>query len=330
MFLAASLYYDGEQTMEAVARRLRTSRSTVSRLLKTAREEGIVSITVNDPVGASERAVRLIRENFGVAARVVPLPRDADETERLRFVAAEAARRLEEWIESSTTLAVAWGNTTAAISREVRPKVVSGVSIVQLNGAANTRTSGVSYTAALLSRFARAFNASVLDFPVPTFFDSATTKEMMWRERSVTRVLEAQSRAQIALMSVGTLDGPMPSHVYANGYLDARDVATLRQERVVGDVCTVFLRADGSYADIEMNRRASGPTPAQLRTIKRRLLVVAGDAKVEGLLGALRAEVATDLVVDARTAILLTQRLKAATNKPIQAAPRTTFHEAIQ
>jgi DNA-binding transcriptional regulator LsrR (DeoR family) len=294
--------------MDAVARRLGTSRSTVSRLLKSAREQGIVSITLSDPSRDCEGIAALIRDSFGVNVTVVPLPHETDEVERLTLVAAEAAQILGRWIGSSMVLAVAWGNTTAAIAQELKPKAVRGSVVVQLNGAANTRTSGVSYTAALLSRFARAFNASVLDFPVPTFFDLAATKEMMWRERSVTRVLEAQSKADVAVMSVGSLEGTLPSHVYAAGYLDSRDMKTLRREKVVGDVCTVFIRADGSWEDIELNRRASGPTPSQLHAIPRRLLVVAGDAKVDGLLGALRAGVATDLVLDDRTASLLVQR----------------------
>jgi DNA-binding transcriptional regulator LsrR (DeoR family) len=308
LFLAASLYYGQGQTMESVARRLQTSRSTVSRLLKVARDQGIVSITVNDPTHGSGHVSGAIREAFGVGATVVPLPRETDEVERLTLVAAEAARTLDRLVDSSTMIAVAWGRTTAAIAQELQPKAVRGTAVVQLNGAANTRTSGVSYTAALLSRFARAFNASVLDFPVPAFFDSAETKELMWRERSITRVLDAQAKADIAVMSVGALDGPLPSHVYAAGYLDSRDMKTLRRARVAGDVCTVFIRPDGSYADIEINRRASGPTPAGLGSIPRRLLVAAGDAKVDGLLGALRAGVATDLVVDDRTADLLVRR----------------------
>ncbi|MDR0626983.1 MAG: transcriptional regulator [Bifidobacteriaceae bacterium] len=311
LFLAASLYYGQGQTMEAVARRLMTSRSTVSRLLKAAREQGIVSITVNDPSRGVQGAARKIQDVFSVAVSVVPLPADTTESERLKLVAAEGARILESLVDSSMILAVAWGNTTAAIAQEIRSRGArhGGGVIVQLNGAANTRTSGVSYTAALLSRFARAFGASVLDFPVPTFFDSATTKELMWRERSITRVLKVQAKADVAVMSVGTLDGPLPSHVYTAGYLDSADMRTLRREAVAGDVCTVFLREDGTYADIEMNKRASGPTPEQLGLIGRRLLVVAGDAKVDGLLGALRAGVATDLVVDERTASLLAHRL---------------------
>ncbi len=73
----------------------------------------------------------------------------------------------------------------------------------------------------------------------------------------------------------------------------------------MGDVCTVFLREDGTYSDLVLNERATGPTPAQLQRIPRRLCVAAGDAKARAIRAALRAGVATHLVVDERTAKLM-------------------------
>jgi DNA-binding transcriptional regulator LsrR (DeoR family) len=64
----------------------------------------------------------------------------------------------------------------------------------------------------------------------------------------------------------------------------------------------VFLRQDGSYQDIAINRRATGPTPAELASIPRRLCVVAGEAKLRPLVAAMRAGVVTDLIIDEPTA----------------------------
>ena len=54
----------------------------------------------------------------------------------------------------------------------------------------------------------------------------------------------------------------------------------------------IFLRVAGLGPD------ASGPSPATLKKIPRRLCVVSGASKALPLLGALRAGVATDLVLD--------------------------------
>jgi DNA-binding transcriptional regulator LsrR (DeoR family) len=205
------------------------------------------------------------------------------------------------WFDSNQVLGVAWGTTTSAIAARLQPKPTQDSLIVQFNGAGNVRTSGVSYAGAIIQKFSRAFSANMLDFPVPAFFDSPLTKEMMWRERSVRRVLEAQERADIAVFSVGGFGGGLPSHVYAGGYLEPGELDALQEDGVVGDVCTVFLRGDGSSEGIEINRRATGPSHDKLRQIPRRILVASGKHKVAPLLGALRAGLATDLVVDDRT-----------------------------
>ena len=85
--------------------------------------------------------------------------------------------------------------------------------------------------------------------------------------------------------------------MYSGGFLDTEEIASAQRDGIVGDVCTVLLREDGS-TNTELNSRASGPTPQTLRRIPRRLCVVAGAAKALPLLGALRARVATDLVLD--------------------------------
>ena len=109
------------------------------------------------------------------------------------------------------------------------------------------------------------------------------------------------------LFSIGAVTGEVPSHVYSAGYLEPEDIDILEAEGVVGDVCTVFLRADGTYEDLSLNERATGPTPAELRRVPRRVCAVAGDSKVIPLLAALRAGVITHLVVDELTATRLVE-----------------------
>jgi len=302
---AATMYYLQDMTMEAIARHLRTSRSTVSRLLKRARDTGLVEITLRAAITRAPGLGQSISETFGVETFVVPVPDTANDIDRLEQVAIASAKLLGSWFDSGMVMGIAWGTTLEAVSRHLAHKPTRGSAVVQLNGAANNRTSGVDYTSNLISSFGSAFDASMHYFPVPAFFDFPETKAAMWRERSVRRVLQVQGLADIALFSVGALAGAIPSHVYAAGYLDDDDVRTLQAEGVVGDVCTVFLRADGSYQDVAVNQRATGPTPDELHRIPRRVCVVAGDNKAVPLLAALRSGVVTDLVVDEVTALRL-------------------------
>ncbi|MDN5819899.1 MAG: transcriptional regulator [Brachybacterium sp.] len=306
LYTAARMYYGDERTMESIAGELRVSRSTVSRMLRDARDAELVTISLRPPEAQRvEELARRISRLYGVQVHVVPSAPGDDQRERLRSVTEAGGALLDEMLEPGTTLGIAWGTTMAALLGTVRSRPVPGLRIVQLNGAINTEGSGLTYIATVLAGAATRWDATVHQFPVPAFFDFPATREAMWRERSVQRVLATQREATVAVFSVGAFDAEVPSHVYTHNYLTREDLSSLRSDGAVGDVCTVFLRADGTYRDIALNQRGSGTAPDRLLRIPRRLLVASGSRKALPLRAALRAGVATDVVVDEITATSL-------------------------
>jgi len=288
--------------MDAIGDELNISRSSVSRLLELARSRGIVDIKVTSPTEAPQRIEREIKQRYGVSAYLVPVPEKTSHIDRLERVALTAARMLGDFFSSNMTMGIAWGSTTSAVSRHLTKKSNSNCEIVQLNGAGNDHTTGVAYSAEILRRFGEAFSAHVTHFPVPAFFDDPNTKAALWRERSTARVLDMQKKMDISLFGLGSIFAEVPSQVYAGRYLTDEDVAHLAQEKIIGDVATVFFRADGSWEDIAINLRSSGPGLDVIRNTPRRLCVISGSSRLPGLRGALAAGLITDLIVDDSTA----------------------------
>lgn len=305
---AAQMYYLQDLTMNAIARELRTSRSTVSRLLAMARDTGLVQIQINNPLDRAPALEREIRNRYSVEAHVVPVTDLVSDSDVLDRVAIQAARTLGPLVNSNAIIGVAWGSTISAVSHHLTRKVTHDSTIVQLNGAGNTQTTGITYASEILRRFGAAYGARVEQFPVPAFFDHAETKTAMWAERSVKRILDLQERMTMAIFGVGSTGAGIPSHVYAGGYLDEADLAVLREHRVVGDVATVFFRADGSHSDILLNERSTGPDLEMLAQVGRRICVVSGESKINGLRGALAAGLVTDLILDERSARALVRQ----------------------
>lgn len=304
---AAKLYYQQDLTMEAIGEELRVSRSSVSRLLDYAREIGIVDIRITSPAEEPRRIEEAIKEKYGVNSYLVPVPQGTSHVDRLERVGLSAARMLGQFFSSNMVMGIAWGSTISAISRHLLKKNTSNTEVVQLNGAGNDQTSGVTYSSEILRRFGEAYGARVQHFPVPTFFDNPQTKELLWTERSTRRVLDLQKRMDIALFGLGATAAEVPSQVYTGGYLNDREIDSLRRDGVVGDVATVFYRADGTWKDIEVNQRSSGPGIDVISGVPRRLCVVSGVRKLEALLGALRVGVITDLIIDEVTARALVE-----------------------
>ncbi|WP_155291329.1 sugar-binding transcriptional regulator [Rhodococcoides fascians] len=305
---AARLYYFQDMTMAAIGRELGVSRSTVSRLITFARASGLVEIKISTPLGQAPRIERAFDDLYDIRAHVVPVAETVDELQRLDRVATFAGRLLTSFFESDMVMGVAWGTTVSAVSRKLAPKRTHNSSVVQLNGAANMRTTGVSYATDIIRTFADAYGAAAQGFPVPAFFDYPETRQHLWRERSIRRVLELQDRMNLAVFSIGVMSGAVPSHVYSAGYLEREDRAELQRDGVVGDIATVFLRSDGSYNRIALNDRSSGPSLDRLKAVPRRVAIVAGESKLDALTAALRGGLITDLVIDDISAAKLVLR----------------------
>ena len=299
--VARMYYYQGIKT-EAIAKEMHVSRSTVSRLLDFARKNGLVEIRVIDPGENPKVLERKFQEKHDIKrVHVVPVPEMAGEVVWLDQVAQYTAVYLNTLFGSEMILGIAWGTTLNAISRHLVEKRTYNSHVVQLNGAGNIRTTGLEYAGEIINHFANNYSAQSYLFPVPTYFDDPETKRLLWKEGSVRHILEIQENSDFLLYSIGAVNAGVPSHVHSAGYLNEKDYRELNRYNIAGDIATVFFKEDGSFDDIPINTRASGPN-LELFQRKYGICVVSGLAKIKGLHGALRGNLLKELIIDEPTA----------------------------
>ncbi|MFC6590938.1 sugar-binding transcriptional regulator [Deinococcus lacus] len=298
----ARMYYHHNLTTAEIAAELGLSRPKVSRLLGYAREQGIVDIRIHDPQTGPQTLAGALAERFGVQVQVVPVPPGSGEDAALARVAAAAAAAFTAALRPGLTVGLAWGNTLDAVSHALTPHRLSGLDFVQLSGSANVQELVSGFVTDTITRFARNFGGQAHLFPVPTFFDRPLTKELMWQERSVRQVLGVQARADLLLYSIGSPEAVPRSHVYTAGSLDDADLAALPEAGIVGDIATLFFRADGTWDGLNINARSSGPGLDFIAAHPCAICVVSGAGKAAALYAALRGGLMTALVVDERAA----------------------------
>lgn len=305
---AARMYYYQDLTTDAIAHELNVSRSTVSRLLSFAKQNGLIDIQVVDPTEEPNRLANLILGKFKIKnVHVVSVSEVAGEAEWLQRVANYTASYLNTLFNSNMILGIAWGTTMTAVSNHLLRKTTHNAQIVQLNGAGNTQSMGIEYASQIIMRFSENFQARAHLFPVPTFFDYPETKKTLWREGSIKRILDLHAQADLLLYSIGAVNAGIPSHVYSGGYLSPQDYKELGKYDIAGDIATVFFKKDGSFDNIPLNSRASGPN---LKIFQQSygICVVSGLAKVGGLHAALRGKLMSELIVDEPTARALVEK----------------------
>jgi deoxyribonucleoside regulator len=302
----ARMYYHLGHTTTEIARQLGVARPTVSRLLSWARSHGLVEFRILDH---RERQLELearLEATFGVRdVKVVPVHPDTDTAARQQAVASFTAHYLNSLMAAGTTLALAWGATVSLLAGRLIPKPLEDSRVVQMNGSGNSGM-GITYAADIVTAFADNYAARAHLLPIPAYFDDPETKAAMFRERAIARPRALASDADIALFSIGVPDAD--SYVYRAGYVEQEELDSLSSQGVVGDIATVFFRADGSYDDIAMNGRSSGPDLKSLAGHEHAICVVAGEKKIPGVMGALRGGFLNTLVIDSPTGEALLRR----------------------
>ncbi len=292
----ARRYYIDDVSTPELAKEMGVSRSTISRLITMARDQGWVRIQVVEPANLVNPNSQWLSEEFNLS-EVVGVPNRGDGVSP-DSVPRRATLVVNEIVKDDHSVGIAWGNTTAAIAREITPRALQRCRVVQLNGAGNLKDFELDYAFDILGHFATAWQASAVVFPVPAFFDYASTREALWRERTIDRVRTIQANCDVALFSVGSITADVPSRVHLGGYLNDEDRQQLTEDGAIGDIATHFFTANGSSEGIRLNARASGMAPEDLRQIPTRVCVAQGVGKADALLGALRGGHVTHLVAD--------------------------------
>ncbi len=300
---AARLYYYQDLTTAEVAKELGVSRPTISRLLSYARQSGLVEIRIHDPEKAPQELEREVKKRFGLkSVKVVRVPQNSREEIWLEHIANFTANYLNGVIHSDMTVGIAWGNTLAAVSKALAPKQCTRVNIVQLNGSGTMQMATDGPLNDIYNRFAANYGGQAFFLPLPAFFDHPETKAAIGKERLLQGWRKMIRKADLLIYSIGSAEAIQPSYVYVGNYLEPQDFKEMKTENVVGDVATVFFRADGSFDGIPLNNRASGPELELFQKAKHALCVVSGLGKVKSLKAALEGKLMNELIVDEPTA----------------------------
>ncbi|GAA2179867.1 sugar-binding domain-containing protein [Brooklawnia cerclae] len=299
MIEVAHLYWTDGAKIDEIADRLRLSRSTISRILSRAREEGVVTFHVHD---GSETLCEHLAHAFGVSAVVIPTPEGTPPRARVDTVIRAAASTLTDHLTSGVGLAVSWGTMADALARCFHSDGLEGLRLVHAHGPGDSRGGGYATASDSLGRLATACNGISLPLPLPAFFDSAATRRMVFEEGAIRRLLWTRNHAHVLVASVGALGGRQPGDLYRGAHLSTRECTELVREGVVGDVAGRLLRADGTSTEIPANERSTAMTVHELRSIPVRIVIAHDPSSVPVLEAALKAQIPTHLVVDGTTA----------------------------
>lgn len=301
MVQVAEKYYIDQLTQAQIAEMYNISRSTISRLLSRARDEGIVRIQIVRPQVRQAALERRLCAQFGLAEAVViaaqQWPAQADEARRL--VGAQAAPFVDALIKPGMVVGVGRGRTLAELAYGLS-RVASSrrITLVQLLGDIDVQhslTRGAEITRALCE----AYGGTAWFLNAPALTRDRQLAHLLMQSSNIRQVSEWYNRLDLAMVGIGALHN---SPLVLAGLLTEPEIQRLADAGAVGDICGHFYTIDGALVDNAYPGVSIGISWEQLRACPQRIVIATGPEKVAPILGLLRVRMIDVLVTDERTA----------------------------
>ena len=304
----AWLYYMEDLTHQEIGDRLHMPRVKVTRLLKKAREEGVVEFRIVKPTAHLDLE-RQLRHTFGLSdALVVPAPLDP---ERLReSLGAAAAGYLQGVFHPRMVVGLGMGRTLAEIARFIESQEQGDCIFAEMVGGAGTNDLGFdTYNVSWL--FADRCGGTAEHVFSPVVVESSEARATLLGDSRIAAALERAAKSDLALVGIGaTAEGMVLQHL---GYCDEEAVRDLRSRGAVGDIIGHFFDRDGRPVQCGLEERLVALSLDQLHQIPSVIAVAGGGrAKSLAMLGALRGQHIDVLITDMQSAQMVLEEHGAA------------------
>ena len=297
----ARMYYVQELNQQAITEKLQLHQSTISRMLKKARELNLVRFNISTPPGTFTELEDHLTSQFDLKdVIVVDCPAEGESL--VRDLGAALAYFLETTLKPGKIVGISsWSRSLFAMVDALHPSTccVDG-KVVQIQGGVGSV--GSEFRAIhLAQRLAGSIGARPVLLQTPAVVGSPEAQRVLSRDPTVQQASALFDKLDIALVGIGAME---PSRMLAvSGNIFSREErAELQRLGAVGDICFRFFDADGKPVKSPLMKRVIGIDLVKLRACRRVVGVAGGGQKVPAILAALRGGLIDVLITDQHSA----------------------------
>ncbi len=290
-------YYIEDFTQQEIAERFNLSRPKVARLLKEARETGIVEFKITGVPTEHLELERKIRNAFDLKD-VIVTPTPSDQSEIRQSLGRAAAGYLQSIFKPHIIVGLGMGRTIAEIPQFVTPDPTTKCAFVEMVGGASRTDVGFD-TYNVSWHLAESCEGIAYHVNSPVVVENPAAREAIMSDINITQVLEIAAKSDVAIVGIGQVGPEMT--LARLGYCDEADIRELLNLGAVGDIMVHYYDIHGKPVMTGLEGRLVGLDLEQFFAIPT-VIGVAGGDKVEAILGAMRGGYIDVLITDDETA----------------------------
>ncbi len=296
-----SLHYIEERSQADIAKSLGLSTAKVNRIIRQAKAQGWIEISINTPFKHLFDIEQRIRAVSSISDVVIAPDFSTDTDMMVKSAGAAAASYLLENLKDNCTICISGGKAVSAIVDEIRPRRdYRNITVVPATGGVQ----GKHYTDVnhLASQLAERLGGKARQLHAPLFADSAAERNMLLEVRQTKDILDQARQADIALLGIGSI---LPDN---SSYFDLYPASASERKEIekadaTGDLFAHLFDSQGFPCLPSYNDKLVGLTLDELQGVPLSIGVSAGPDKVGPICGALRSGRLKTLITDESTSL---------------------------
>ncbi|MDI3547804.1 MAG: hypothetical protein PWR10_1456 [Halanaerobiales bacterium] len=305
----SELYFLEGYDQQKIGKVLGCSTSTVSRALKSARQNGIVEVRIKNPLKEARDIANKLKEKYSLKKVIVVRGIYSEPQTFRKAIGIAAAELAGNILEDGHIVGISSGRTIYEMIKslhlfskdldiEVIP-LLGGMGIVETKFQINE-----------LSRmFANNFSGKSKVLNVPIVVKEKKTHDLLMEEKGTKEITNIWKKLDIVFVAIGPPASVLPPLISNYSNL-SKDEENLIQSNAVGDICGRFFDKDGNECKTNVSQRIISIDFKLLKKVPCRVGIAGGKEKVDGIRGALSKGLINILVTDEETAKSVLRRTK--------------------
>ena len=298
---AAYLYYHEGKKQQEIAEQLEISVSTVSRLLKKAKEQQIVRFAIDNKYLECLELEDAIRDMCGLRDVIVaPLTHKGNplrEESLKQLVAVEGARYLQRCVTDNDTVGVAFGETVWYVYNYLNPCQRTNTNFVTLHGVLSHEQNKLDGSW-LVPRIAKVFGGKYYTINQKGIQRNPQALMKSLQNDSVSKTFAQFPKITISISGVGMVYPERASVLMRGNYLSEPVKVMLQDSGARCDLMLRFLDENGHECDTVLRTCTLGIPLQKYKVIPNKIIVASGEKKAVAVRALLRNRLVDTLIID--------------------------------
>lgn len=228
----AKLHYIDKVKQKEIAERYQITPMQISRLLKKAEDEGIVSFYVKMPAGIDMSLGKKVKDKYKISECIVlNIGPEENIKEKIGKFAADYILSL---LGKDSIIGMSWGRTIYEFAKNLSYSNHSDCKVVQLAGGFMLENNHLITPSNIIKMVSEKLNCIPVFLNAPFSISTEDAKKQLLQDPSNKYLMELAGRATIHIM--GSSELSKDSTIFEVGVLDAKDRDELIEKGAVGEL----------------------------------------------------------------------------------------------